>query len=327
MTDTSTIARAARTWREIPQQVKVHAMSREGRRRFVLAGAKTAGAGVLLAVAAWGALEIVSTWRTEPKRIALAANMKPLLEKNLVLVTDGVLDRAWLARQLALPKAATLMELDLYQLQARLAASGQVRSAVLTKIFPAALLVTIAERSPVARLRTETGLDLLVARDGVVFAGTGHDPEMIRTLPWLDGVKLVRVRDAFAPVAHMAIVADLLVKAQNEAPQLYRTWKVVNLARITSDAEIEVRSSEIPRMIFTTERDFIAQLARLNYVRDQSGPPLQTINVGLGPQAVVIYDEAAAVQPRPLPDLLRPATPRLPAFPKMQRSPKSNREL
>jgi POTRA domain, FtsQ-type len=326
MTDASPIAPHARTWREIPQQVKARAMSHEGRKRFILSGAKTTGLILLVATMAWGTFEIISTWRTEPKRIADAANLAPLQEKDLVLVTDGVLDKAWLTGRLALPKNATLMELDIYQLQARLAAFGQVKSAVVTKNFPATLMVTIAERSPVARLRADTGLDFLVDRDGVVFAGTGHDPEMIGTLPWLDGVKLIRIGEGFAPIPNMSVVANLLVRGREEAPQFYLTWKVVDLARIATDAEIEVRSSEIPRMIFSTELDFTAQVSRLNYARNQPGPAMKSINLGLGAQAVVTYD-AGAARPRAVPDFFKPSAPALSAFPNLQRSPKSNRDL
>jgi hypothetical protein len=328
MPETTEFAPATRTWREIPQQVKARAMSPEGRKRLVLAGAKTTGVMALLLAAVWGGCEIISTWRTEPKRIATAADMAPVQEKDLRLVTDGVLDKTWLVAQLALPRNATLLELDLRNLQARLASSGQVKTAMVAKNFPSGLVVTLSERSPVARLRAETGHDFLVARDGVVYAGTGYDPALMEALPWLDGVKLVRVGDGFAPIARMDVVADLLVKGRNEAPQLYQTWRVIDLSRLDSDAEIEVRSSEIPRIIFSTDLDFFTQLSRLDYARDQPGPALKMINVGLGPQVVVTYDETAAPRSRPLPELLfKHATPALPAFPNLQRSPSSKRDL
>ena len=327
MPETTEFAATARTWREIPQQVKARAMSPEGRKRFVLAGAKTAGVSALLLAAVWGGCEIISTWRTEPKRIASAADMVPVQEKDLRLVTDGVLDKSWLSAQLALPKNATLMELDLHKLQARLASSGQVKTVIVAKNFPSGLVVTLAERSPVARLRAETGHDFLVARDGVVYAGTGYDQTLLDALPWLDGVKLIRAGDGFAPIARMDVVADLLAKGRNEAPQLYETWRVIDLSRLDSDAEIEVRSSEIPRIIFSTDLDFFTQLSRLDYARDQPGPAFKTINVGLGPQVVVTYDETAAPKARPLPELFKRTAPALPAFPNLQRSPSSKRDL
>jgi len=202
-----------------------------------------------------------------------------------------------------------------------------VKGVVVTKNFPSTLLVTVAERSPVARLRVETGRDLLVARDGVVFDGKGYARDLLETLPWLDGVKLSRTKAGFAPLAHMEVVADLLVKARNEAPQLYQSWRVLDLSRMESDAEIEVRSSEIPRIIFSTELDFFTQLTRLDYARDQPGPPVKTINVGLGPQVVVTYDEKAAPRARPAAEPLKSATPALTAFPNLLRSPKSHRDL
>jgi len=143
----------SRTWREIPQQVKSRAMSRTGRRRFFLSGAKTTVAIVAMLVLSGGGYAIVRTWQSEPKKIALATNTAPL--KTIELVTDGVLDRAWVARTLALPARITLMELDLSRLQRRLIESGQVRSAVLTKTFPSTLTVKLAEYSPVARLKAQ----------------------------------------------------------------------------------------------------------------------------------------------------------------------------
>ncbi len=327
MPETSELAPTARTWREIPQQVKARAMSRVGRKRFVLAGANITAFILLALEVIWGCCEIISSWRTEPKRIASAADMVPVREKDLMLATDGVLDKTWLAERLALPKTATLIELDLHKLQARLADGGQVKTATVAKKFPATLLVTLTERSPVARLRAETGRDFLVARDGVVYAGTGYGATMLETLPWLDGVKLVRRGDGFAPLTRMDVVADLLDHSRKETPQLYQTWKVVDLSRLDSDAEIEVRSSEIPRIIFSTELNFFTQLSRLDYARDQPGPPLKMINVGLGPQVVVTYDETAAGRPRTLPEASKPAVPALFAFPNLQRSPSPKRDL
>ena len=45
---------------------------------------------------------------------------------------------------------------------------------------------------------------------------------MVKTLPWLDGVKLSRQGAGFAPLAGMASVAELLAQAKLEAAPLYR---------------------------------------------------------------------------------------------------------
>lgn len=291
MRDIEQTAPNARTWREIPQPVRPRTMSREGRKRFVFAGLKTAGLVVLAGAVGWGLVEVVGTWQAEPRRIARAVGTA--LVNRIDLRTDGMLDQSWIERTLALPRNVTLMELDLPVLQQRLLANGQVRSVVLNKTFPSTLTVTLAERSPVARLRTEAARDFLVARDGVVFAGFGYDGSpTLESLPWLDGVTLVRMGGGFAPIEHMETVADLLAKARNEAPALYRTWRVVNLARLESDGEIAVRSTEVEKITFSTSLDFFTQIARLDYVQDARKVPLKSVNVGLGPQVVVDYDAA-----------------------------------
>ena len=314
----------ARTWREIPQPVRPRAMSREGRKRFVLSGLKTASLLVLVAATVWGVVEVAGIWQAEPKRIARAVGTAYV--NRIDLRTDGLIDQAWVERTLALPKNITLMELELPPLQRRLLAHGQVQSVVLSKTFPSTLTVKLTERPPVARLRTEMARDFLVARDGVVFAGIGYDsPGFVESLPWLAGVNLARVGDGFAPIEGMEPVADLLEKARTEAPALYRTWSVVNLARLKDDGEIEVRSSEVEKITFSTGLDFFTQLARLDYVRDAQKAPLKSVNVGLGPQVVVDYDTAPALQRPPG----RPASGYRFVLPSsnLQNRPKPNRDL
>ncbi|HWA11025.1 MAG TPA: FtsQ-type POTRA domain-containing protein [Opitutaceae bacterium] len=286
----------ARTWREIPQPLRPRAMSREGRRRFVRAGLRTVGIAGLALAAVWGVIEVAGIWQAEPRRIARAVGTA--FVSRIELHTDGRVDQAWVERTLALPKAITLMELDLPRLQQRLLQDAQVRSVVLSKTFPSTLTVTLTERLPVVRLRTDAARDLLVARDGAVFAGIGYDAAQMETLPWLAGARLVRQGDGFAPIEDMTTVADLLARACNEAPALYRTWQVVNVARLRSDGEIEVRSSEVEKITFSTALDFLTQIARLDYVQDSGRVPLKSVNLGLGAQVVVDYDAAAALGKR-----------------------------
>jgi cell division protein FtsQ len=293
----------ARTWREIPQPVRPRTMSREGRKRFALATLKTTGLAVGAAALVWGVVEIAGIWQAEPKRIARAVGTA--FVSRIEVRTDGRLGQDWVERTLDLPKNVTLMELDLARLQQRLLAYGQVRSVRLAKQFPSTLSVSLTERSPVARLRAEDGRDLLVARDGVIFAGVGYkEAGVTESLPWLDGIKLERTAAGFAPIDDMVTVAELLAKAHIEAPGLYRTWTVVNLARLKSDSEIEVRSTDIEKIIFSTQLDFLTQIARLDYVRDAQKVPLKAVNVGLGPQVVVDYD-TAAVMDKPAPNAAR----------------------
>jgi len=307
-------------------------MSPEGRRRVTWSGIRTLAAIAVLGGIAWGGVEITAALQGTPKKFASAAEAVPV--KDVVLVTDGVLDQKWLVRTLALPKGATLMGLDLFKLRARVLASGQVHAATLTRTFPATLTVSLAENSPVARVMAQAGADeprmFLVARDGTVFDGVGFDAEMVGTLPWLDGVKLARKGDAFAPIAGMEAVADLLAKAKLEAEHLYRTWRVVSLARLESDGEIEVRADGVGKILFGTTEDFFRQLARLDSLLDaaraKTDAPIREINLAIGTQVPVAF-EAAALAPGAqamqvafrAPVTATPAKmPVLPAFPNFQ---------
>ncbi len=311
---------AARNWRDIPQEVKPRAMSRGGRRRAIFSWVRTTiftialiGCGALV----WLGYEV---WHEQSHVLTHAASLPPV--KEIALSTDGVLDEAWVKRTFALQAGATLMDLDLQQLHDRMLNGGQVLAASLTRRFPSTLAVQLTERSPVARVMVqpsgeELPRELLVARDGVVYTGIGYDPAMLRSLVWLDGFRLVRAEGRIQPIAGMAQVADLIAKARNEAPHLYATWKVVSLARLQSDGELEVRSAEVEKIIFGANQDFFRQLAQLDMLLEiaQSQPdrPLREVNFAIGRtadgrmQVPVLLD-------RPEPSTATRATARPPAI-------------
>lgn len=307
----------ARSWRDIPQQMSPRTMSTEGRRRLLFGILKTAGGLAVLGALAWGGLQVAGTFRERPTKTTEAMQSAPV--KDLVLQTDGVLNQAWINHALALPKNTSLMALDLFQLRARLLASGQVRTATLTRSFPATLAVSISERMPVARLSAQDKDDsaprtLLVARDGVVYEGVGYDPAMVSTLPWLAGVKLTRVGGAFQPIAGMEPVAELLAKAKLEADHLYGTWRVVSLARLDSDGEIEVTTRDATRITFGINEDFFRQLANLDAILDAAAAHPEKspreINLAVGAQVPVAFSDAV---PTDAPPAARP-TPAAPAL-------------
>jgi hypothetical protein len=284
---------AARSWREIPQPVKPRAMSRGGRWRRVLAVLRVAAVGAFVGGVAWGGWMIVSALRQNSSRMPALAKTVPVRPPELRTTRDGVLDDAWLARTLALPRGASLMELNLEQLRARLLANGQVLTATLTRQFPDRLIVHVTERAPVARMRVEqAGMprDLLVARDGVVFAGSGFDPAMLETLPWLGGVALATEAGRIRPIAHMDVVAQFLADAQLVAEHHYQTWEVVSLARLESDDEIEVTTRTNSMIVFSAKGGFFVQLAKLDYMLEQLArlsPAPVRIDLSLGREVAV----------------------------------------
>lgn len=310
----------ARSWRDIPQQMSPRALSSEGRRRASLRVLKTTGILVVVGALTWGGFQVAGTLREGPKQQTGAMQSAPV--KDLVLVTDGVLNQAWLSHALALPKNTSLMSLDLFQLRNRVLASGQVRSATLTRSFPATLAVNLTERMPVARLsaqdRDGTVQTMLVARDGVVYDGIGYDPAMIATLPWLAGVKLTRVGGTFQPIAGMEPVAELLAKTKLEAEHLYGNWKVVSLARLESDAVIEVTTRDATKIIFGINEDFFRQLANLDAILDAAAAhpekTLREINLAVGPQVPVAFSDTPA---EAVPAAGRASPPASPAAPRL----------
>lgn len=326
----------SRSWRDIPQQVKPRAMSKGGRKRLVWSVTKTIFAGALLCGLVWGGYEIGAVLRGNPRVLSATAEAVPV--KEIVLTTDGVLDHEWVVKTLGLPRKVSLMQLDLHVLQAKLLETRQVRTANVARVFPATLTVSISEYSPVARLMAQVGRDepqaFLVSREGVVFEGFGFDPAMVKTLPWLAGVKLERDGEGFLPIAHMEVVADLLAKAKLEAEHLYRTWHVISMERFESDHEIEVRAKDVGRILFGVNDDFFRQLARLDSLLDaaraRTDRPLREVNLAIGAQVPVTFEDPELVPGVAAPanvrattaEMRRERTPARPAFLDFQRNNK-----
>jgi cell division protein FtsQ len=287
-----------RTWREIPQQVRPRAMSGEGRRRLAMGAMRATMGAFVIGLVSWGAWEMAEVIRENPNAMPEAAKGDRV--HSLVLVTDGVLDKNWLARTLSIPGDATLMGLDLNQLHSRVLADPQVSSAAIVRNFPDRLTVRISERSPVVRMMAQAGGDaptmLLVSRDGVAFPGTGFDPAMVATLPWIDGIKLTRSGKSFGPVDGMRAVSDLLATAKLEAEDLYRTWQVISLGRLDSDGAIEVHTTGGMKVTFGTKGDYLRQIARLDLLVDAATDPtrpIREVNLAMGSQVPVTFGKAA----------------------------------
>jgi cell division protein FtsQ len=305
MSNDRTAPPATRTWREIPQKVRRRAMSHEGRRRLAMNGLRLAAGAVTVCAVAWGGWRISEVLRDDAG--APSFSKAQAIGDRIVLTTDGVLDRAWLVRTLGLPKGATLMGLDLQALQARVLAGGQAASAAVIREFPSTLAVHLSERTPVAGVMGAaadgSSRRLLVARDGVVFDGVGYDPALLDSLPWLDGVRLARRGAGFAPIPDMQAVAELLGRAQLEAAHLYRTWRVVSLARLESDGVIVVTDADGLRAVFGTREGFLPQLARLDTILDTAArarpgqPAAGDIDLSLGPEVPVRLTGAGAAAP------------------------------
>ncbi len=123
-----------RTWREIPQQVRPRAMSREGRIRMTMSVLRLSLGVLVVGGLGWGGWEVYSFMTDDSAPSTELSKVDQV--RNLVLVTDGVLDQTWLARTLTLPPGSTLMGLDLGRLRSRVVADAQVESASPDSEFP-----------------------------------------------------------------------------------------------------------------------------------------------------------------------------------------------
>jgi cell division protein FtsQ len=314
-----------RSWRDIRQEVKPLAMSLKGRRRRLAAGFKVVALIALAAASGWGIYELAHSWSTDRAALATAVHSEHV--KDVVVITDGVLTREWVNDVLALPKPASLMALQLPALRDKLLASGQVRVAVLTRNFPDTLVVTLQERTPVARVQAADGTgvkQLLVSKEGIVYDGVNYDKTMLESLPWLADVRLVKSDHGFEPVEGMGDVSALLSTAQLNAPQLYRDWLIVSLGRLAERDEIIVKSQDVAEIVFSRKRDYFKQIAQLSYVIDQTkqvdpAPLLQSVNLSLEGQVPVKLQTAIGA-----PGALTGKTPVFPIQPSQR---KTKREL
>ncbi|MDQ5980100.1 MAG: hypothetical protein QG602_3075 [Verrucomicrobiota bacterium] len=302
-----------RSWRSIRQNVSSPAMSRQGLRRRWLAWLKIGGLTAALGLSGWAVYELANSWTTDRTALTTAVHSAPVRE--IALITDGVLSQKWVADTLSLPKGASLMALDLPGLRDRLLAHGQIRVAVLTRSFPDTLVVTLQERTPVARVLAAdaSGLSkaLLVAKDGVVYDGQHYGKALLEELPWLAGIRLLRSGRGYEPVAGMADVSTLLSTAQLQAPHLYRDWLIVSLAHLAERDELVVKTRDRTEITFSRIRDFYKQVAQLDYVLDAAqGLPeaaaLQSVNLTLG--------DHVPVRLQGTPEELAPAVPERPEF-------------
>jgi cell division protein FtsQ len=268
-------------------------MSRRGRQRQVGRWLKVGLFSLSLGLVGWVSFNLVDSWNHDRAGLAAAVHSAPV--RDVKLSTDGVLTTNWISSVLNLPKGISLMALELPALRDKLLAFGQVRGAVLTRNFPDTLLVTLQERSPVARVQASEGLgltkQLLVAKDGVVYEGLNYDKALLASLPWLDGVRLVKTDGSYDPIPGMADVSALLTAAQLEAPHLYRGWQIVSLARLAEADEIIVKARDVPQIVFSRKRDYLKQLAQLDYVIDAAQvlaePAIQAVNLTLEGQVPV----------------------------------------
>lgn len=266
-----------RSWRDINQSVNTRAMTSQGRRRFGWNLLRMFGTTLLIGAACAVGFYLWRGFEKPVETLGSMASGEPV--RDVVVLTDGVLADEWVLERLALPEGILLMSVDLDALKSALESEGQVRAAVVKRDYPDTIVVTLAERMPIVRVMvpTEPGKPeaMLVGRDGYVYRGFHYDPRMIATLPWIDGIRLTREGDGFAPIHGMDRVSDLLLAARQDAPHLASQFRVISLAEHPLMI-VKTRSAE--KIIFEGG-NYRRQFGRLDFIldhyRDAEGPDVR----------------------------------------------------
>lgn len=293
-----TSAGGEQSWRELagPRRSRVNSPQAKKRRRtrwvkyFV-------GLMVLCALVA-GVAWATMVFKQRETKIPMTPSSKPI--ERIIFDTDGVLPDSWLSQTIRLRAGMSMMEADIHALKASLEADAQVKSASVERVFPSDLRIRVQERLPALRLAI-AGPDgqprlRLVARDGAIYDGLGYPQATLKNLPFVQPYQYPD--GSFKPMRGIESVADLLDLVRRTQPRFFKTWQVISLEHYSGDLNlpgevIEVRSTLVPRIIFSATADYGRQLDRLvyilEYVSNQGNPSLERIDLSLRGSAAVQF--------------------------------------
>lgn len=298
---------SVRTWQDIPRSVSARAPSSKSSRERKLNSFMHVG-GALLGLCLLGCAVWAGWLLVHRKSAAVDTGNMTMAPRTIGFETDGVLTRDWFLKTYPEVSTRALMDIDLHALKEGLEFSGQIMEAKLSVKLPDQLMVDLRERQPVLRVRVAgsdqgTTIDLLVAEDGEVFDGQLYPKRTLERLPFLTGVKLVRVQgEKYQRVAGLPVVAELLNKTRERIPMLYGTYRTVSLKHFDGNPNamesIIVVGSAFAQEIVFAPRNFDVQLEHLGEIvgyaldRGKGGFPL--IDVSYENKAVIRGDIATA---------------------------------
>ena len=203
--------------------------------------------------------------------------------------TDGVLDVEWLQLQLPPLGGTTLAEIDIFELKNELLVNPQVREAVVERVLPDNLRITLYEYYPMAKItgRFPDGITrkLMVSQEGIVFEGLGFKEAFIKMLPSLTGVTLLQNSQGILQIHGFEQVSDLILKAREIYYKEFRNWKSIDLSSFDGKGEmpwnmITVNSLRSCKIIFSTS-NFTSQLNRLKKVIEIIDSPVNQLQIDL----------------------------------------------
>lgn len=294
-----TSASGEQSWRELAGPRRSRVNSPQARKRRTLRLFKFFAALVVVC-AVVGAL-VWAGWALKNKggeAMNITPPSKPI--ERILFDTDGVLPNRWLGSTIKLTPGMSMMEADIHLLKQTLEADKQVKFASVERVFPSDLRIVVEERQPAMRLAV-AGADgkqriRLVARDGVVYDGVGYPKATLKNLPFVQPYR--NSNGSYFPMQGVERVAELLELVRASEPNLFRTWQVVSLEHYSGDPDlpgqvIEVRSSVVPRIIFSASADYSRQLDRLAYILDfvknKGNPSIERIDLSLRGSAAVQF--------------------------------------
>ncbi len=294
----SSAADGAQSWRELAGPNKRRINSPQARKRRTRKLLKLfGGLCVVLGVIALISFAVVKLSQRETE-ISITPPSKPI--ERVLFGTNGVLPDAWLGKVVNIKPGMTLMEADIHGLKAQLESQGQVESASVERVFPNALRIQLKERLPALRLAVPTAdgriRARIVATDGSIYDGAGYSKATLANLPYVQPYQYPDGR--YTPMEGVERVAELLDLARQTQPQVFKTWQVVSLKHFSGHLDmpgqvIEVRSTYVPRIIFSASRDFGQQMDRLVYifkhVKERGNPSMERIDLSLRGAAAVQF--------------------------------------
>lgn len=293
-----TSAGSEQSWRELAGPRRSRVNSPQARKRRHTRWVKFLAALMVLTVVIGGLAWAGMALKNREEKIPITPTSKPI--ERILFDTDGVLPDNWLSKTIKLRPGMAMMEADIHALKETLEADVQVKSASVERVFPSDLRIRVSERVPALRMAV-AGPDgkrllRLVARDGVVYSGLGYPKATLKNLPFVQPYR--RIDGGSFPMRGIEKVAELLELARSTEPKFFRTWQVVSLEHYSGDLDlpgqvIEVRSTMVPRILFSASADYGRQLDRLayilEYVKNQGNPALERIDLSLRGSAAVQF--------------------------------------
>ncbi len=288
----------AQSWRELAGPSKRRINSPQARKRRQQKLLKLLGLfAAVLAVVGLISFAVVKFNQRETE-ISITPPSKPI--EQILFDTNGVLPDAWLSKVVKIKPGMALMEADIHGLKAQLEAQGQVARASVERVFPNALRIKLEERLPVLRMAVAMpdgrARARIVAKDGTVYDGIGYSKSTLANLPYVQ--PYIHSDGSVEPMGGIDRVAELLELARQTQPHIFKTWQVVSLKHYSGDLDmpgqvIEIRSSYVPRIIFSATRDFGQQMDRLVYifkhVKERGNPSMERIDLSLRGAAAVQF--------------------------------------